>query len=183
MNKIIKRVVEFYNSLTTKNRLILLFIIVLIAGLIYSGIINNSSRNGETNYGKLTKEEILSQSYEVKDRAIIMEIDFILNKIADIKYGRYYYKNNIIELNDLYSACADNTLKKSVSKRKFNSKISSFYENVLSEQSSNEINNFINKVYYSSLYNIYMVELKNNPDEYIGFTLYMSDKSFFITYI
>lgn len=182
INNFFKRVYNSFNSLNSQNKLIVIFAIVVIASLLYFGVIKNNTRSGNINYGKLSEEQILNTSNAITDRGVNKQLDNILNKISDVLYGRYMYNNRTVSVKELYTATVNETLKKSVSYKQFNKKINTIFESALSSSNGEGINNFIEEVRYSPEYDIYMIKIKNT-DSFIGITTSISGGSYEITYI
>ena len=80
-----EKITNFFNSLTTKEKLILLFILVVILVVFYILVINNNYRGTDINYKDLKSENIIEYSSVVYDRDEILVIDEVVDEILKIK--------------------------------------------------------------------------------------------------
>lgn len=186
MNKFISSLKEKYNSLSTSNKLKLIVSIVIVLALIYYLLVNKSYRENEIVYDNLTAESIIENSYIIYNRIELQEINEIISKLSDINYSRYYVDDKLITIKDLYNYGVTENYKKAISNRKFSNKFSEIFMNLYSDNSEEGIiENFIDRVYYSDEYDMYLVKFKTIEDKnyYIGFNLTYAEGQYSIIFI
>lgn len=189
MNKIIKSINEFINSLNSKEKLKYSVLILLFASIIYFLIINNSYRQGEINYKNLSSQSIIDNSEIIYDRATIMTIDDICNDLLKVKFDSLVIDGKQVKLKDIYKFDVTSNYKKKISFKKFSKKINEIYNNVFNEiEDISSLNNkqIIDVIYYSVPYDMYLVKINTNSEDiqnYIGIRLYNSNTQFSIIYV
>ena len=128
-----EKITNFFNSLTTKEKLILLFILVVILVVFYILVINNNYRGTDINYKDLKSENIIEYSSVVYDRDEILVIDEVVDEILKINDGTWVLNNEPITIKDIYSQVVTPNYKKKMSYNKFKNALNSVYQKVLGE--------------------------------------------------
>lgn len=188
MGKIVDTIMQYYNSLTSRGKLILAFAILIILMIFSALVINNSYRTEEINYNNLTATQIIENSSVVYARNEIATLDEIVKKILKVHTGEITIKNKRTSIRDLYNETVLDNYKKELSYGKFKKKINHFYEKVLFNKNITSINkelNFIEKVYYSYDYNMYIIEIKEefeSENTYLGIRL-INNNEYKISYV
>ena len=168
---------QFYNSLTSRGKLILAFAVLVVLMLFSSLVINNSYRSDEINYNNLTATQIIEKSNVIYARNEIVSLDEVLEKILKIHTGELVIKNDKISIRDLYNNTLLDNYKKELSYGKFKKKLNHFYDKVFLNKNAEVLdtnNNYIEKVYFSYDYNMYIIEIKEefeNENTYLGIRL------------
>lgn len=186
MNKIKKYLMDYYNSLDKKQKMILVIILVLILSIVYFAFIKNNYREGEIDYNNVDIQDILESSEIIYERGKIKTLDEILNNILKIYYNSYYIDTEEVSIKDLYNNSVYTSYTNKISYSKFKNKLNSIYQNVLEGEqvSSLDNNTYIKNVFYSYEYDMYLIELKGkNHNPYIGIRLYTTENVYKITYI
>ena len=188
MNKIKDSLLNIYNSLNNTQKLILAIIIVVCFSLFYLLVVKNSYREDEINYNTLNFSTIIEESDIVYDRSIIKSFDEVLNNILKINYDSYYVNNKKITFKKVYENMIYNSYTKELSYGNFKKKIKALYNNVLGESNINILdnNNFINKVYYSSELDMYIISVSHINDDansFIGLKVFKDENIFKIAYL
>lgn len=177
MRKLGDAIMQFYNSLTSRGKLILAFAVLVILMLFSSLVINNSYRTEEINYNKLTAVQIIEKSDVIYSRNEIASLDEITEKILKIHTKELVIKNDKVSIRDLYNNTVLDNYKKELSYRKFKKKLNHFYDKVFTNRNSEYLDkniNFIEKVYFSYDYNMYIIEIREefeNENTYLGIRL------------
>lgn len=177
MRKIMDTIMQYYNSLTSRGKLILAFTILVVLMLFSSLVINNSYRADEIDYNNLTATQIIEKSDIVYVRSEIATLDEIIGKVLKVHTGELILKNDIASIRDLYNNAVLDNYKKELSYGKFKNKINHFYQKTLFNRNVTNINNDINyikKVYYSYDYNMYIIEVNEEfetENTYLGIRL------------
>lgn len=179
MNKIKKMITDLYNSLNSKEKLILVIILIIIMSFIYFTFIKNSYKKNDIDYRKISIESMKDSAEVVYDRNLIMGIDECINNILKVNDGAFKLNNKTVTIKNIYDEVVSDNYKKSVSYNKFKKKIENVYKNVLGNEGYIDGKKYIKNVLYSSNNNIYLVEI--GDDSYIGIVI--DDFSYTIGYV
>ncbi len=173
MEKLQNKLIKFFESLSTKNRLLFIIGILIVLVLFYMIFINGNYRGSDINYRKANIETIINTSSYIYDRDQIMALDEVIDKILKIKNETWAIDTKFVTLNNLYSQTLTDNYKNFLSKSKFKKKMNEIYSNVLDSNGYNKDKNYTKQVYYSAEYNTYLVELNTLTDikSYIGIRL------------
>lgn len=184
MEKIIKNITSFYNSLTSTQKLLFVGIIVLVLMLFYFVFISGSYRGLDINYKKVDENTLIEKSVIVYDRDECQVVDDIIDKILKIKDQTWYVENKFVNAKDLYTHAVTPTYKKKISKGKFTNCLNTLLNNVLGEDGKYDQNkSYMDLTYYCAEYDTYLIKLKtiNGEDNYIGIRI--EGNNYLITYI
>jgi len=179
MNKIKKSIMDLYNSLSSKQKLVVLIVFVSIMALIYFNFIKNDYKGDDIDYRKISIESLIESSEVVYDRDLIMSIDKCVNNILKVNNESLIMNNRKVKVRNLYDELVSNNYKKSLSYSKFKNKMNQFYQNVLNDEGYIDGKNYIDTVLYSSKNNMYLIKL--GEISYIG--IIINDFSYTIGYI
>lgn len=186
MKKNIKKFLyDYYNSLTSNQKLIYCICIFLFVISIYYIFINNSYRENEINYKKVDLTTIINSSDICYDRNIIKSLDDILNDIIKVHDRSLIVNNKNISLKKFYNESVSDNYKKAISYKKFKEKINNLYDNYFMSYQDINYSYYIDLVYYSQGYDMYLIKVvstKNINDMYIGFKL-LDDSEYIISFI
>ena len=180
MKNIKQRILDFYNSLSKKNKMVIVAFIVLFLAIIYYLFVKNNYRAEEINYKKMDINNVISKSTIIYNRTTLLELQDILEKIFDVQCGRMTVNNKVITLKQLYDNAIPYNYSKALSYNKFKKKI-----NDISTKITLDFENIINIVYYYGDYDMYLVKLNTNnlEDVYIGIKIFQSTSNYSIIYI
>lgn len=184
MSKVIKKIVDFYNSLTSSQKLFVIIGFAVLLMLFYLIFISNNYRSSDINYKNLTIDTILEQSSIVYDRDDCLIMDGIINNILKINNSAWYVDNKPVTLKKLYNSAVIQTYKKKMSRGKFIDTMSGIYTNVLGDEGLYDSSStYIDTLYYSSKYDMYLVKLKsvNDSENYIGIRIV--NNNYYITFV
>lgn len=183
MNNLQKKIIVFFESLSNRNRLILLIALLTLLVFFYVVFIDGNYRGNDINYRKNDLNSIVSNSTVIYDRDKILALDEIVDNILKIKSESWTIDTSFISLDKLYSKTLTDNYKSNLSKGKFKKKMNAIYSNVLGEENYNEKNNYIKLVYYSPEYDTYLIELKSLTEtkSYIG--IRVINNKYVITYV
>lgn len=184
MSNIIKKIRDYFNSLTSQQKLFVIIGLVVLLMLFYFLFINGNIRSEDINYKKLSIDTILEQSSIVYDRDDCLIVDGIVNNILRINNKAWYVGNKPVTLKKLYSNAIIPTYKRTISKSKFTDKMSNIYTNVLGQEGNmDNSKTYIDTLYYSAKYDMYLVKFKtvNDSNNYIGIRIV--NNNYYITYV
>lgn len=174
---------DYYNSLTSKQKLIYCICIFLFVISIYYMFINKSYRENEINYKKLDSLSIINSSEICYDRDIIKCLDDILDDIIKVYDKNLFINNKKVSLRKFYNEVVSDNYKKAISYRKFKNKVNNLYDNY--NMFYKNYGCYIDLVYYSEVYDMYLVKLISTNDIndlYIGFRLF-DNSEYIISFI
>lgn len=173
-----RRIIEYYDNLSTRNKIIILSICMIIMLLLIIGM-----RGGDYN------ADLYSNNLKYKD----LNVEVLLNNFTEDYSNRDDYsvvKNIIDKLNSSYNSdrnmyydyydAIDKNYSKRISKRNFAKTINNIFYNI--KQSNN---NYTLKLYReNSVSNIYVVEIVGeNTIGYIGIQLDWNNEQYYIFYL
>lgn len=179
MEKLKKSIIKFYNSLTSKGKLTLWSVLVIILALLYALVIRNGYKDNEINYNKVNIETLLSDSEVTYNRDIIMSLEGILNSIMKVSDGTLRINDNNISYRDLYNSVVSENYKKKISYSKFKKSMDKVLTDAYDGGSYDSNKTYITEVLYAHGYNMYLIKLGDNS--YIG--IIMNPSSYNIGYI
>lgn len=170
MEKLRKNIIGWYSSLTSQQKLKISIIGLVILISFYLIFIRNSYRQDEINYKNISNDSIIQSSYMVYDRNIILTLDEIIEKILKVETNEYRIKDKQISINTLYKDAVSYNYKKNITKKQFKNKMNLVYEKVLNNENYNAYKNYIQEVYFSEQYDMYLIRLNTCDDSeiYIG---------------
>lgn len=183
MSNLYKKISNYYNSLSSKGKLILITLLVLILAIIYYLLARGSFREGEINYKDFNIQTAIDNSDVVYERGKISKADETVQDILDVNTKQYIVNGKVVTVKQLYKYVVSNNYKKVISYHKFKKLLNNFYKKMYSSDGTYS-KNYIDKVYYYSSYSMYIVKLNtlNGEDAYIGIIGLDNDK-FTIGYI
>ncbi len=186
MNNLKEKIIDWYENLNTNKKIFFVFVVVAFLGVIYYFFINNNYREGEINYKKFNINEIVVESNIIYDRSMINSLDGVLKDFLKVKYNSLYLGDKKISLSKYYNNTVLNSYKKEMSQLKFKKTSKEFFLKVLGENDISylEYGNFIDKVYYSKDYDMYILKVKtlDENDAYFGIVV-SNNSNYQISYI
>jgi len=117
---------------------------------------------------------------------MINSLDGVLKDFLKVKYNSLYLGDKKISLSKYYNNTVLNSYKKEMSQLKFKKTSKEFFLKVLGENDISylEYGNFIDKVYYSKNYDMYILKVKtlDENDAYFGIVV-SNNSNYQISYI
>ena len=183
MAELKQKLARYFKNLNTKQKLLWVSALLIILVCFYLIFIKNNYRESEINYNDVNAQKIIEYSSEVYNREELLSINDIVSNILKIYDETWILDNKAVTLKTLYSEATTKNYQKGTSKRKFVEKMNNIYSKVFSEEDKfNSNKNYIDKVYYSDTYDMYLIKLLsiNDSEAYIGIKI--DDGSYLIKY-
>lgn len=185
MLKIKEKIFNYFDSLTSKGRLLLMIGILIFLICFYMIFISNNYRSSDVNYNEFNSTTIIERASVIYNRDQIYSLDVVIDEILKINEGTWYVNNKKVTLNDLYSEIVTQNYKKKISKNNFKKTMNNIYLKLFGDNGDYNSNyNYIEKVYYSAEYDMYLIKLvtiKEEDNAYIGIRI--NNNNFLVTYV
>ena len=183
MSELKGKLFEYFSSLSTAKKLIWVIGILILLVIFYLFFIKNNYRGSDINYNDINAQKIIEYSSEVYDRDELLSVNLVIENILKIYENKWVLNNKPITLKNLYDNATTENYKKSISRSKFEKKIEEIYSKIFDvNEKYNSSKNYIEKVYHSDTYDMYLIKLKsfNNSEAYIGIKI--DGESYLIKY-